>query len=295
MNYRVTHTTRYAYESPVTLSHNQACLLPRQMPRQRCDRSGLRVIPRPTDWREHIDYFGNRLAYFAIEEPHESLEVTASSEVRVEPTGLELAFGSDLSWEQARDQFRASLDGPAVDARQYTVASPLVRPDEALRAYAADSFADGRPILEAVAALNGRIHRDFEYQPGLTSVATPLVTVLEHRAGVCQDFAHLAIACLRAHGLAARYVSGYIETTPPEGGEKLVGADASHAWFSIYVPGLDWVDFDPTNDQLAADQHITVALGRDYADVAPIRGVVNGVGDHELSVSVEVKRLAAGS
>ena len=293
MNYRIVHTTHYSYESPVSLSHNEARMLPRNTARQRCDRSDLRVVPEPQDRAEHEDYFGNRVAYFAIETAHDALEVTAVSEVQVAPLGMELAFGSDLSWEEARAQLRRSLDGPGLAARQYTVTSPMVRPDASLMAYAAESFAPGRPIVDAVQALNRRIYREFEYQPGFSTVATPLSTILKHRAGVCQDFAHLAIACLRAHGLAARYVSGYIETMPPPGQEKLTGADASHAWFSVYVPGLDWLDFDPTHDQGAADQHITVAVGRDYADVAPITGVVNGVGAHSLEVSVDVTRLDA--
>ena len=159
-----------------------------------------------------------------------------------------------------------------------------------LHDYAEKSFAKGRPLLEAVEDLTTRLYTDFTYDPGFTTIATPLADVVKHRRGVCQDFAHLGIACLRALGLAARYVSGYIETDPPPDQEPLEGADASHAWFSVYLPQFGWIDFDPTNNQIPADRHITVAWGRDYADVTPLKGVVFGSGTHELSVSVDCKR-----
>ncbi|HQT25374.1 MAG TPA: transglutaminase family protein, partial [Burkholderiales bacterium] len=197
---------------------------------------------------------------------------------------LDFARGTD--WESVR---LSQLDVP--DALQYALDSPFVMTSSELMAYAGPSFTPGRPLLEAVQDLMQRIHADFTYDPGFTTLATPLSEVLAHRRGVCQDFAHLAIGCLRSRGLAARYVSGYIETLPFPGKEKLVGADASHAWFSVYMPELGWMDFDPTNNQIPADRHIVVAWGRDYGDVTPLKGVIFGGGDHELAVSVEVRNM----
>ena len=183
-------------------------------------------------------------------------------------------------------------DPQVLEARQFRLESNFIEFGSGIMEYAAPSFAAGRPLLEAVHDLMQRIHRDFTYDPHFSNIATPLHQVLEHRRGVCQDFAHLAIACLRAQGLAARYVSGYLETLPPPGETKQIGADASHAWFGVYVPYQGWVDFDPTNDQIPADRHITLAWGRDYADVAPLKGVVFGGGQgHHLEVAVDVERL----
>jgi len=292
--YRIKHITRYEYEGPVSVCHSEARLFPRSLPTQAVARAELKVVPRPMSYAEGVDYFGNRVSRFSIEEPHLSLEVTATSEVSV--SAPERAPGLDTApaWEAALAPSLAD-EGPAgFDASAFALESPLVAPNPALDAYARPSFSRGRPLLEAVTELMGRIHAEFAYDPHFTTVATPLAEVLEHRRGVCQDFAHLAIGCLRSLGLAARYVSGYIETLPPPGRPRLVGADASHAWFSVYVPGTGWLDFDPTNDQLPTEQHITVAWGRDYGDVNPLKGVVLGGGAHQLQVSVDVAPVGVG-
>ena len=182
------------------------------------------------------------------------------------------------------------LNGKAMNIRQYVFETPMTAWNDEIVKYALQSFTSGRPVFEATEELTRRIYKDFEYKPGHTTIATPLSVVMQERKGVCQDFAHLAIACLRAIGLPARYVSGYLETVSPEGTEKLIGVDASHAWFSVYIPGWGWMDFDPTNNCLVSDQHITIGWGRDYADIAPLEGIILSSGSHELTVSVDVKR-----
>jgi len=288
MRYRITHRTEYRYSEPVDSGYNEARLLPRALDRQQVLCASLAIDPPASDQRERSDYFGNRVVAFSLDRPHRSLTVTSSSEVVVEPRvdGLDLFAGE--SWEQARAALREATDPEGLLARDLVLASPLVPLGEALSAYAAPSFSPGRPLLDAV-----RVHRDFRYDPEFTTLSTPLADVLAHRRGVCQDFAHLAIGCLRSQGLAARYVSGYIETLPPPGKPRLIGADASHAWFSVYVPDCGWVDFDPTNNQLPESRHITVAWGRDYADVTPLKGVIFGGGQMQLTVSVDVLDLDA--
>ncbi|MBI1173688.1 MAG: transglutaminase family protein [Sideroxydans sp.] len=291
MRYRVIHKTEYVYSEFVGLSYNEARLLPRNTGTQHCQRTQLQIEPLPTDYREREDFFGNRVAYFSLREPHQRFVVTASSEVEIMPQGRQLNLSCGTDWEAVQLSLHQAHDPQTLDARQYALSSPFVAANTELANYAQTSFPPGRPLLEAVHDLMGRIHRDFTYDPGFTDLATPLATVLAHRRGVCQDFAHLAIGCLRAQGLAARYVSGYLETLPPPGAAKLVGADASHAWFSVYIPELGWVDFDPTNNQIPVDQHIVVAWGRDYGDVTPLKGVIFGGGEHELIVSVDVQNL----
>jgi transglutaminase-like putative cysteine protease len=241
--------------------------------------------------RDWADWFGNLSTYFAVQQPHQSLTVTATSEVEVSPLGSLLDSAFPTTWDAARDQLRTGADPDLLDARPYVLESPFVAVNADLLDYALPSFESGRSLLEGVQDLMGRIFEDFTYDPHFSTIATPLEDVLAHRKGVCQDFAHLAIGCLRAQGLAARYVSGYIETLPPPGKEKLVGADASHAWFSVYVPYQGWVDFDPTNNQIPMTQHVTTAWGRDYGDVTPLKGVIFGGGKHGLKVSVDMQPL----
>jgi transglutaminase-like putative cysteine protease len=301
MRYRIQHITRYAYGDPVSLCHSITHLKPRETNFQRCLSSQVRVSPWPSVSREHRDLFGNRINYFSIQQSHLALEITANSEVEVQtPAAPPLA--ETPAWERVRDQLNEDRDAVAIGARIFALPSPAIPLDAAAIGYARESFTPGRPVLEAAHDLMSRIYAEFEYDPAFTEVATPLASVLEHRRGVCQDFAHVGIACLRGLGLAARYVSGYLETLPPPGEPKLRGADASHAWFSVFVPGLaedadgqatgGWIDFDPTNDCLIHEQHITTAVGRDYQDVTPVRGVFYGGGEHELKVSVDVDRLA---
>jgi transglutaminase-like putative cysteine protease len=291
MNYRITHRTDYHYAEPVDSGYNEARLLPRVVPRQQTLSSALLIDPMPSDYRERVDYFGNRVVSFSIDLSHRALSVTATSEVTIEPRSGRLELFEGDSWEASRDALIRSTDAQTLLARDYALDSPLVAAQRGLADYASPSFQHGRPLLEAVHDLMERIHREFRYDPEFTTLSTPLAQVLEHRRGVCQDFAHLAIGCLRAQGLAARYVSGYIETLPPAGMPRLIGADASHAWFSVFVPGAGWVDFDPTNNQVPETQHITVAWGRDYSDVTPLKGIIFGGGKMSMTVSVDVLNL----
>jgi transglutaminase-like putative cysteine protease len=292
MRFRINHLTRYTYAEPVSLCHSILHLKPRHRGPlgQHCHASQLRIDPWPAVNREHEDFFGNRVNYFSIQQSHAYLEVTAISEVDVSRPELPDP-ATTLPWEVVLERLHGSREPLMLGARIFALPSALVPLEPSATAYAAQSFTPGRPILEAARHLMGRIFAEFEYDPHFTTVATPVAEVMEHRRGVCQDFAHVAIAGLRGLGLAARYVSGYLETLPPPGQPKLRGSDASHAWFSLLVPDLGWVDFDPTNDQLLGEQHITTALGRDFQDVTPMRGIFYGGGAHDLTVAVDVDRI----
>jgi transglutaminase-like putative cysteine protease len=286
MAYEVTHRTEYRYPSTVSSSFGEIVMLPRELAGQSCLRSALTIEPEPHDLRERLDFFGNRTAYFAVLAPHTRLSVTATSLVRVRDRQVRPSAQAELPWEQARD---GSLDGDGLDVRQFVLDSPQVTISEQLAEYAAPSFPPGGPVLASVVDLSSRIHRDFEFLPGVTEVKTTIEEVFARRAGVCQDFAHVAIGCLRSLGLAARYVSGYLETRPPPGRARLAGADVSHAWVSVFLPGAGWADVDPTNDQLVNDRYVTTAWGRDYTDVPPLKGVIFTQGDvQDLRVSVDV-------
>lgn len=292
MNYRIIHSTKFRHSEPVPLSHNEARLSPRDFSRQTCTRNRYQITPKPRVFRKRFDYFGNQVCYFSIEEPHSELTVTVTSEVLVTSTGYDTPGpADDIPWEAARNLLLESDHFDIAEHRDFLLDSSLITASAQLRAYATPSFPMGRPLLAAARDLMERIYHDFAYVPGFTEISTPLEEVLAHRRGVCQDFAHLAIGCMRSMGLAARYVSGYIETLPPPGQEKLVGTDASHAWFSVYVPEYGWMDFDPTNNQIPMDRHITLAWGRDYADVPPLRGVIYTSGSQVMDVTVDVMRL----
>ncbi len=289
MIYRITHTTTYEYSSPVTLCHNLAHLTPRDGPRQRCQETSLQVTPAPAVENAHVDYFGNPVIFFTVQEPHRQLVVKAEHTTEVEPCWKpDPALTS--AWEDVHSQLAVGRDPECIDAYQYVFDSPYIRVSDELSAYAVQSFPPRRPILEAVLDLTARIHAEFHYDPKATTLSTTLAEVIAGRRGVCQDFAHLEIGCLRSLGLAARYVSGYMLTQPPEGKERLVGADASHAWLSVWCPGIGWVDFDPTNNVIPSEEHIVLGWGRDYDDVSPIKGVILGGGDHRVVVSVDVAR-----
>jgi transglutaminase-like putative cysteine protease len=310
VKYRITHNTRYSYSQSVGLCQNEARLQPRDFWRQHCDYSRFDINPTPMDFHERIDFFGNRVTYFAIQQPHTQLTVTAISEVTLFPKQNTLDLFNQMTWEQVRNllqetpfqaqaqsqqgqiQFQNRDHPPELmDAKHYLLDSPMVTITPGLADYAQASFQPNRMLVDVVHDLMGRIHQDFVYDPTFSTIATPLSDVLSFRRGVCQDFAHLAIGCLRAYGIAARYISGYVETLPTPGTQRLVGADASHAWFSVFIPNIGWMDFDPTNNTVPLDQHITLAWGRDYADVTPLQGIVFGGGLHTLSVSVDVLRL----
>jgi transglutaminase-like putative cysteine protease len=288
MKYRVVHTTRYSYSQPVTLCHNEAHLRPRSFAKQRCIDSRLAVQPVPALTHERIDFFGNPVTYFAVQEPHDMLVVTATSSVDLEAAAPP-DFEASLPWDTTTLRFAHDHSPAVIEARHFVLASPFVVTSSDLATFARPSFSAGRPLLAAVHDLNQRIHREFVYDPNFSSIATPLSEVLTLRRGVCQDFAHLAIGCLRSLGLPARYVSGYLQSVPPAGQPRLVGADTSHAWFAAFDPNAGWVDFDPTNNQVVTDQHVTTAWGRDYSDVTPLKGVVFGGGAHTLEVAVDIE------
>ena len=292
MKYRVVHKTEYRYGASVSQCHNLAHLRPRNLPTQQCLGHRLQIDPLPMDLAEHEDFFGNHVSYFSIQQPHEVLTVTATSEMQLDPAS-QLPLGEDMPWDTVRRLLAQPQTDAVRDNRQYVLDSPHAAAAAELEAYASGSFTPGRPLLEAVHDLMARVHHEFTYDPGFSTVSTPLSEVLASRRGVCQDFAHLGIACLRSLGLAARYVSGYIETEPPPGKEKQPGTDESHAWFSVYLPDVGWHDFDPTNNQVPLDQHITTAWGRDYADVTPLKGVIFG-GDpgRHPEVAVDLERMA---
>ena len=291
MNYRIRHRTRYTYGERVLVSLNQVCLQPRDTAFQRCLGYRLEVDPPPATASTYADYFGNHQGVFTLNQPHQVMEVRAEStmEVHARPA-LESSRGP--GWETLRDALPHPTEAAALDAYQYIFASPFVPVGPVFADYARPSFPDGRPLMEALLDLTRRIKGDFIYDPKATQLGTPVIEVLQHRRGVCQDFAQLQAACLRSLGLAARYVSGYLRTHPPAGRPRLVGADASHAWVSAWTGPGGWVDFDPTNGSAVNADHITVGWGRDYFDVTPVRGVILGGGQQGISVSVDVEPVA---
>ena len=290
MNYTITHRTLYEYAAPVTVSQHVARLTPRATLTQGCDAFALAIAPLPLLRRTRTDYFGNELCLFSIQEVHQRLEITTRSRVTVQPREKEDADAS-LPWPEVARLFRDPVSPEVVEPYQFVFDSPQVRAAVELAAYAQESFRGNTPLLVGAQDLTRRIFQDFKYDPKATTVATPLEEVWEKRRGVCQDFAHLGIACLRSLGLPARYVSGYLRTRPPEGKPRLVGADASHAWFGIYCPGSGWLDFDPTNNVQPGEEHIVVAYGRDFGDVSPVAGILTGGGHHEVKVSVDVAEV----
>jgi len=293
MALRVVHRTEYAYESAVSASYGQLYLLPRDAVGQTVTSTKVEIDPRPDSYSEFVDFFGNRAANFSVLRRHRSLVVTTSSIVDVSARRPPDLFSGSLPWDESMAWLHADGDPTAFEMRQFVLDSPAVPASVATRAYAEPSFPPGRPLLEALADLNARIHADIRYKPGTTSLVTTPDEVLTERKGVCQDFAHLAVACLRSMGLPARYVSGYLETLPPPGKAKLQGADASHAWLSSHVPGIGWVDLDPTNNCFVGERHVTTAWGRDYTDVSPLKGVIfTEAKSNTMTVSVDVSPAA---
>jgi transglutaminase-like putative cysteine protease len=292
MNFRIRHQTLYEYSEPTAVSYNEVRLCPRNLANQTLIAKQITVEPKPPDLIERIDYFGNPTCFFAIDQPHTVMTVLVESHVRIRNSHNPLELFQSLAWEAATAHFANAADPDTITASEFILDSTLIKVSPELKSYAMPSFTPKRPLMEAIYDLMQRIYHNFEFKPGFTDTSTPLLQVLKQRRGVCQDFAQLAIGCLRSMGLPARYVSGYIETLPPPGKEKLKGADASHAWFSAYIPGYGWLDFDPTNNQIPSDQHIIVAHGRDFSDVTPIKGVIFSAGRHRLSVSVDVERTA---
>ena len=292
--YHVLHDTHYRYASSVSLAQQLAHLWPRACPWQRNHEQQLVVSPQPCQRQDALDVFGNPLTRLVFERPHDELKVSAQLKVQVLARPA-LDVQDSPAWEAACSALRYSgqaLTPEVLEATRFRFESPYVHLKQVFAEYAADCFSPARPLLEAVDGLMQKIFNEFSFDAAATQVATPLLQVLEERRGVCQDFAHLMLACLRSLGLSARYISGYLLTQPPPGQPRLIGADASHAWVSVFCPQHGWVDFDPTNNIRPALEHITLAWGRDFADVSPLRGVILGGGSHDPEVQVTVMPLA---
>ena len=291
--YQIFHDTHYHYDSPVSLAQQLAHLGPRPCAWQRCTSRQLEISPEPTARRDELDVFGNPITRLAFERPHDELLVNAGLTVEVLARPV-LDFNQSPPWDQTRNRLTYSgqpLSAEAIEACRYRFESPYVHLKKNFVDFSESCFPAGRPLLLGVQALMEKIFSEFTFDAEATQVATPLVEVLERRRGVCQDFAHLMLACLRSRGLAARYISGYLLTQPPPGQPRLIGADASHAWVSVFCPLSGWVDFDPTNNVQPALEHITLAWGRDFSDVSPLRGVILGGGSHDPEVRVTVMPL----
>jgi transglutaminase-like putative cysteine protease len=293
MIFDIRHRTTFTYEETVSVSQHVLHVAPRRHARQRCLDTALDVEPVPAVDSAGEDYFGNPVHFLTVQEPHERLIVEARSRVEVLPAEKPLDLEASPPWEQVRDRLAEGGDEQLLQAIEFTFDSPYATGSDDVHDYAAQSFTPGRPILDAAMDLTARIYREFEYRGGVSDVSTPVREVFAMRKGVCQDFAHLELACLRSLGLAARYVSGYLLTRPPPGKEKLVGSDASHAWLSLWSADAGWVDFDPTNNLIPDDEHVTVGWGRDYGDVSPINGFIVGGGAHQVTVAVDVKPAEA--
>jgi transglutaminase-like putative cysteine protease len=290
MIYSIVHSTTYKYKYPVSVGNHVACLKPRSLPHHRLTQSELKITPKPATIVERVDYFGNHLCFFTVEEPHDELVVEARSKVVMEENAAAWPRQSP-PWEEVVHTLREDHHPATLEAYQFRFESPRIRMTPEFAAYALQSFTDRRPMHEGLLDLTARIHADFRFESKATTVRTPVEEVFQKRRGVCQDFAHVQIACLRSINLSARYVSGYLRTHPPPGKPRLVGADASHAWVSAYSPGTGWLDVDPTNNVAPSDGHVTLAWGRDFGDVSPLHGLILGGGVHTLNVAVDLEAI----
>ena len=289
----VVHVTEYRYSARVELGHHIAHLTPRDDGHQSVERCELAIDPPPNELRRGTDVFGNVRSYFSIYSPHERLRVEARTGLRVRDPYADLDPAASPDWQGVRDRLQYRAGEPYQPASEFVFASPYVPRDRELARYARASFAPGRPLVPAAIDLMHRVHADFRYRPASTEISTPVMEAFRARTGVCQDFSHVMLGCLRSIGLSARYVSGYLASGVEPGDPRPVGADASHAWVSVYCPVLGWVDLDATNDVIPRQGHVTVAIGRDYGDVAPLRGVIRGGASHALSVAVHVTAAPA--
>jgi transglutaminase-like putative cysteine protease len=298
--YRITHQTRYRYAAEVVHSHQLLHLVPRPTPYQQCLEFALQISPAPTHRRDAIDAFGNPVTRVEFQSPHRELLVRTDMQVEVHPRPSVPPEDSH-GWERVADNLAYHGDWPSranLDSCRFRHESAYVRVKRAFTDFGAACFAPGRPVLSCASDLMRTLHRELRYAPGETDVSTPLMEVLEKRHGVCQDFAHLMIACLRSRGLAARYVSGYLRVRPPEtkpgAAAPLIGGGASHAWVAVYSPPFGWIELDPTNDVWVGTEHVAVAWGRDFGDVSPLHGIILGGGSHKLSVNVTVEPVTVG-
>jgi transglutaminase-like putative cysteine protease len=293
--YRIQHLTEYRYSSDVVHAHQLLHLMPRLTPDQTCESQSISIEPSPIHNTLLNDAFGNVVNRVEIDRPHRHFAVSAEMQVLVN-RDMATDAASTLAWSRVRDQLGYTArprSEQEMEACMYRMESPHIRLKRAIWDYSRECFPRNRPLLECADDLLSKLHRELHYAPKETHIDTSVMELLETRRGVCQDFAHLMIACFRVHGLAARYVSGYLRTTPPLGSERLVGADASHAWVSVYAPPLGWVDLDPTNGIRVGNDHVTLAWGRDFSDVSPLRGVIVGGGQHHLTVQVTVDPVLA--
>lgn len=291
MKYSITHTTVYQYQQNVSLAQNHARLTPLDNATQRCLVTRLQVTPNINYQSQYTDSFGNVVNVFEVSSLHNQIEITAYSEVEILSRPQWDLFASQTPWESVRDALKYPTSSDLLDAAIHCVPTRYTQSNNDIMDYTLLSFSPGRDITAAVTEYMQRIFTDFAFDANASNVNTTACEAIEMKKGVCQDFVHVALSGLRALGLAARYVSGYIETIPPKGEEKLIGADATHAWFSVFVPDIGWLEFDPTNNIMPHDQHVTLACGRDYNDVAPLKGVIFGGGTHQLSVSVDMNRI----
>jgi transglutaminase-like putative cysteine protease len=292
VQYQISHCTTYEYTDPVSLCQNVAHLKPRDWPRQVVQSTRLVLSPEPAVIEERLDYFGNPVNYFTVQEPHRTLKVEVMHKILVKSANPP-QHNQSPPWEQVAQQLRQDRSQDWLDAYQYTFDSLYAPSYPEFAQYALKSFTPNRPILEAGVELTHRIFTEFVYDPRATTISTPTKEVFLNRRGVCQDFAHFQIGCLRAIGLGVRYISGYLSTMPPPGKPRMIGADATHAWVSLFCGPMGWVDLDPTNDQIPGDRHVLIAWGRDYDDVSPVKGVILGGGQHRVKVSVDVAPVNA--
>lgn len=291
MKFRIRHTTTYIYSEPVKLSQNHARLSPQTNSLQTSMNSAIEIVPTPHFQQRYVDHFDNTVTVFELFSSHNEMKVIATSDVELLTHSNQSLFSDQVPWETVREQLNHPRDKATTNAAFFTLPTALTMPTPEIRDYALQSFKGNTSVVNGCQDLMARIFNDFTFDPSFSTISTPITTVFAHKRGVCQDFAHFTLACIRSLGLAARYVSGYIETLPPPGEEKLEGADATHAWISVYVPGSGWIDYDPTNNLRPHDQHVTLATGRDFADVTPIKGVMYGGGTQILDVAVDMKRL----
>ena len=291
MKYKITHTTVYQYADKVSLSQNQARLMPANLAQQTCLESELRISPVPSFQYSYLDSFNNLVTHFDITVQHQVLSVTSTHVVEIaQRPQLELVY-IDMHWEAVHSSVHQPLNKAGLDIYYHSLPTTYTHSTPEIVAYTQASFSPGRDMLTACKCLMERIFTDFEFDSQATTVNATAPDIFALKKGVCQDFVHVALACLRSIGLACQYVSGYIETIPPEGAEKLVGADATHAWYAVFLPSHGWIEFDPTNNVLPNNQHIRLATGRDYLDVAPLKGLIYGGGEHQLDVSVDMNRI----
>lgn len=296
MDFSITHITEYSYSDEVVFCHNISTIKPRVSAGQKLLEYDIDISPEPSEFSERLDFFGNNITRFSIQKEHKKLLVTSKCKISRDYTAIRNSFLSKecvaVTLEKALLSLKNNNSPSNFEAKQFILDSILIRNSKSnIKEYALQSFKLNRSVFEATNELMQRIFIDFDFVSGFTNVSTPLDVVMDEKKGVCQDFAQIAIACLRSVGLPARYISGYIETLPPPGKPKLVGADASHAWFAVYIPDFGWVDFDPTNNTIPANQHIVVGWGRDYYDVPPLKGVVYSSGSSRLKVSVDIRSV----